>query len=1356
MFVLGALVASSLADTGHVQPRTLLTGVIPEPQEVYEFAADTDAFVFNSNTALVVEDAVDRIGAELLQKDLLTRFGLEVPIVDGSLAEHRGTFVLLARSDRAIGTLPNGYRVEQLGPTQDEGYRMAVTATAIVIQGHDARGTLYGAQTLRQLLLSNATVAPIAIRDWPEMQWRMSYCGLAGGAIDINKHIRRCARLKMNAVIVETYWNGPQNWWYNPSGGRQQLAQRFFDECRRYHIEPIPLIQGFGWGYGVTDLIPMATEGVWGEDEPVVLHVDHGTDLSRPNVVTTPDTAPIIVTSEAGEPYELNKDFAIIPGRTVRPYRNNNKRWQLQALPDGNIADGQTVRVSYNAVTPGPHKSYCPAEPRTYELVDRTIDHVMQAHHPNVVHIGHDELFNSMTDSRCLNSGMTKEQLVLRDVLHWYDRITMNNPNATIMMWYDFVRLDRGSLLDVVDQLPKDIVLCPWIYRTGKSYRTDMACQVAFEQEHGFQIVGAPSGYWLRNSLDWYDTLAGHLTPDNGSVLGMMFTFWGDGALLPSCLPASAELMWSGRQTNRDLFSRIEAATTLLKGQGLALTFELAGQRKLLTDRFNAKLLSGQSPRDIAQEFRQLVLGDETFFAGLYGETRWANLRNGAFAEQHAAMIQKLPAFVDAMALYAQAEYERSRGNGEDNGLLPSAKALFGFSLNRYRPTVAGEYIITPIVEAIMRRETTADCEHIRFTRPVALARTEGPGLTNRTVQLSHDGIAFTNLAVTNNLGVADGAMVTAIKIIPASTSEVTLYEQRAPAEIQSRPTANAPTIDGELEDPVWQRAVCVTGLFSPDGHQAIEQTRAWTTWDTDNLYVAFQCDRRPDESIASRHVTFDRHTYKDESIQLFLDTNLDRQSYYQFAVNTAGIVMDRNTVDSADKWNSDACVAAQIKDTTWTVEMAIPLASLGIADSLSGQSWGINFCRSQWGSSSVNSTWALLNPGQAYYFLQPARFGTVTFTDAPRGVCDSTDWPTYHGSTALTGVSECTLPDRPALQWQHKTGAPIHATPVAGGGRIYFCTGKGILTALTPAGKEVWSVTMTRDETDEAGHSSAIPENVKAPVLYADSMIVVGTGSGNVCAFDAKTGAPTWKCPTGGAIQSTANWTTAGPDGRRLIVVITQADGLLHGIDFDTGRIGWTSSDSARTDGSPAVSGTRVVFGSCDAALHVFSTQTGAETATIPLGEGFEIAGGVALSGHHAWTGTRAGALVCVDIQKEERLWTNRDGDGELFSTPAVTDDVVVFATDDGTVRCVSRSSGALIWTFAENRNQPESPVIAGNRVVVAAGGTLYLLVLDTGTRLWTREVADRITAPAIAYGLILVGTDDGRVVAFGGTDKE
>ena len=172
--------------------------------------------------------------------------------------------------------------------------------------------------------------------------------------------------------------------------------------------------------------------------------------------------------------------------------------------------------------------------------------------------------------------------------------------------------------------------------------------------------------------------------------------------------------------------------------------------------------------------------------------------------------------------------------------------------------------------------------------------------------------------------------------------------------------------------------------------------------------------------------------------------------------------------------------------------------------------------------------------------------------------------------------------------------------------------------------------------------------------------------------------------------------------------------------------------------------------MGSCASALHVISVEKTKKLADIELGGDSQVAGGVALSGHMAYAGTRAGSVCAVDIRAGTIVWTNNESERETFTTPAVNDDTVVFGSDDGKVYGLDRETGKKIWEF-DTEDSPSSPVIAGDRVVVASGGSIYLLDLKTGKKVWSAEVSDEITSPAVVAGLILVGAGDGTVTAFG-----
>lgn len=345
-------------------------------------------------------------------------------------------------------------------------------------------------------------------------------------------------------------------------------------------------------------------------------------------------------------------------------------------------------------------------------------------------------------------------------------------------------------------------------------------------------------------------------------------------------------------------------------------------------------------------------------------------------------------------------------------------------------------------------------------------------------------------------------------------------------------------------------------------------------------------------------------------------------------------------------------------------------------------------------------------------------------------------DWPTYHGGYSLDGVAREAPPDVPERLWRYKSGARVETTPISSGGRIFFATDKGVLTALDLSGAELWKAGLEKDF-------------FTSPPMTADGLVVVGTGNGELAAFDVADGRRRWTHATEDTILGSANRVEL-PEGKKGIAAICQSAGSIHCVDGSTGAIVWKTEPFERCDGSAGIGGGWVVMGSCASALHVFSASTGEKKADVDLGEDAQVAGGVAVSGTTAYAGTRSGAFCAVDLSAGKLLWTNGDGRGEAFATPAVGARLVVFASDGGKVFGLARDTGAKVWEFdAEGR--PGSPAIAGNRVVVTAGGALVLLELETGRQVWRQKISDAITSPAVVGGRILVGADDGTISAFG-----
>ena len=355
-------------------------------------------------------------------------------------------------------------------------------------------------------------------------------------------------------------------------------------------------------------------------------------------------------------------------------------------------------------------------------------------------------------------------------------------------------------------------------------------------------------------------------------------------------------------------------------------------------------------------------------------------------------------------------------------------------------------------------------------------------------------------------------------------------------------------------------------------------------------------------------------------------------------------------------------------------------------------------------------------------------------------------EWPTYHGAPDLKGVSDAGLPEKLELLWRYNAGGEVYNTPVSDGQRVFFSAKKGKVVALDLKGSELWCKTFTR--TNDAGQE--IPVRFEAPLLCSNGLVFAGSSRGTLHALDASTGEEKWRYETGGSITGSPN--VLGVDAassRSRLVLLDQSEGALHGLDVANGKLLWKTEGVERCDGSPGIGAGRIVFGSCLAALHVYSAD-GKHLKNIEVGGDGQIAGGVAVEGKFAYAGLREGALVCVDMESGMLVWISDESEDQTFSTPAVTEKLVVYSSDDGFVYAVNKENATLVWKF-DTGGIPYSPVVAKDKVVVSADGVLYLLRLEDGARLWSKEISDDITSPALIAGIVVVGADDGAVSGWG-----
>lgn len=206
-----------------------------------------------------------------------------------------------------------------------------------------------------------------------------------------------------------------------------------------------------------------------------------------------------------------------------------------------------------------------------------------------------------------------------------------------------------------------------------------------------------------------------------------------------------------------------------------------------------------------------------------------------------------------------------------------------------------------------------------------------------------------------------------AVCLMLAFTSSARATDPLLPLKITA-----PPSIDGKLDEAVWQSAPSVTGFktFVPDyGQDMPDQTVVYYAYDRENLYFAFRCyDREPEKIKTS--VTRRDNIRPDDWICINLDSFNDQQALYGFYVNPAGIQSDTRFASGAEDDGIDLVwySAGNIDKEGYTIEVQIPFKSIRFANKDTVE-MGVIFER-RVSRRSEQGTFPPLKPERGMFFL--------------------------------------------------------------------------------------------------------------------------------------------------------------------------------------------------------------------------------------------------------------------------------------------------------------------------------------------------------------------------------------------------
>ena len=225
--------------------------------------------------------------------------------------------------------------------------------------------------------------------------------------------------------------------------------------------------------------------------------------------------------------------------------------------------------------------------------------------------------------------------------------------------------------------------------------------------------------------------------------------------------------------------------------------------------------------------------------------------------------------------------------------------------------------------------------------------------------QVAHDR-QFTVEALESAAALPDGAQAVEPLDLIGGSSEKRLIKTPA--------LEGAVTIDGKLHEPVWAKAVSLTGfthLGNPT-RKAAQRTTVRLFRQAGTLYIGFDCIETEKEKIAAHR----GNPWENDGVELYLriagtpDARL--HAVVDVVRNLYCAIDDPSTATKSKSAPFPGRIAVSMEAGVWHVEAAVSLKDLGIAGDPAGKLVGFNFSRNR--HLPAGAELLTLVPGPEYY----------------------------------------------------------------------------------------------------------------------------------------------------------------------------------------------------------------------------------------------------------------------------------------------------------------------------------------------------------------------------------------------------
>jgi hypothetical protein len=432
-----SMLYNTFITTGHIKAAEKVL-IFPVPQQMQQTG---DIFNIDETISIIVPlntGANDMFLARFLVRELSDKYGIAIKVEKRPDIPRNRKIILMGRFDN---TLIRSYcQNNQLNVTPKdpgpEGYILQVSPEKIIIAGSDDAGAYFGLQSLRQLIYAGngKEIQGVKVKDWPAFPFRGIRLYVPGpeNMAFFKRFMRDFMSLyKYNKVIIE----------FN---------------CMRLDRHPEVNAGWIEFSKYLQYTRSNETKGLRGETKNST-HYDTG-------------------------------DGLIIEKNDVREIVNFANENFLEVIPEiPSLTHGYYLLTRHPELAEYPGDrwpdTYCPSNPKSYELMFDVFDEYIDVIKPKMIHIGHDEWWGAPLDLCPLCKGKDFSELYAQDINKIHDYLA--SKGIRIAMWGDFLlesvrgkgpkqrtsstgvryQTPGGLRPEVVEKsIPKDILIFNWFW----------------------------------------------------------------------------------------------------------------------------------------------------------------------------------------------------------------------------------------------------------------------------------------------------------------------------------------------------------------------------------------------------------------------------------------------------------------------------------------------------------------------------------------------------------------------------------------------------------------------------------------------------------------------------------------------------------------------------------------------------------------------------------------------------------------------------------------------------------------------------------------------------------------------------